>query len=61
MAWSVTIYFTEQGQMFWVVFCLGRHGWRFDLVSMVSINRRIWLCGVETVKAGETVDIKEIQ
>lgn len=30
MAWSVTIYFTEQGQMFWVVFCL-------------AVNRRIWL------------------
>jgi len=24
--------------MFWVVFCLGRHGWRFELRSMVSVK-----------------------
>jgi hypothetical protein len=34
---------------------------RFKLVSMVSINLRIWFDGVELVDAGETIEREESQ
>ncbi len=36
-------------------------GRRFNLVSMVSINLRIWLYGVEMGDAGETIEHEESQ
>jgi hypothetical protein len=33
--------------------------WRFSMVSMVSINLRIWFDGVETGDTGETVEPEE--
>jgi hypothetical protein len=40
--------FTGQGQLLWVGICLqDNFGWRFSLVSMVSINLGIWFYGVE--------------
>jgi len=36
-------------------------GRRFNLVSMVSINLRIWFDGVEQSDAGETIEREESQ
>jgi len=54
--------FTGQGQLLWVGVCLQRSFGRcFHLVSMVSINLRIWFYGVEQGDAGETIEREESQ
>jgi hypothetical protein len=53
---------TGQGQLLWVGVCLHHSlGRRFNLVSMVSINLRIWFDGVEQSDAGETIEREESQ
>jgi hypothetical protein len=51
--------FTGQGQLLWVGVCLQQFGRRFNLVSIVSINLRIWFYGVEKGDAGETIEREE--
>jgi hypothetical protein len=52
--------FTGQGQLLWVGICLmDNFGWRFSLVSMVSINPGIWFYWVEKRDAGETIEREE--
>jgi len=49
-------------QLLWVGICLkDNFGWRFSLVSMVSINLGIWFYGVEMSDAGETIEREESQ
>jgi hypothetical protein len=53
---------TGQGQLLWVGVCLHHSfGRRFNLVSLVSINLRIWFYGVDQADAGETIEREESQ
>jgi hypothetical protein len=52
--------FTEQGQLLWVGVCLWHSfGYRFSVVSMVSINLGIRFYEVETDDAGESIEPEE--
>ncbi len=52
---------TGQGQLLWVGVCLSTVLDGFSLVSMVSVNLRIWFYGVETGDAGESIEREESQ
>jgi len=53
--------FTGQGQLLWVGVCLQHSLDRFNLVSMVSINLRIWFYWVEQGDASESIEREESQ
>jgi hypothetical protein len=50
----------QEGGLLWVGVCL-QHGFgrQFSMVSMVSINLRIWFYGVEKGDAGESIEPEE--
>jgi hypothetical protein len=53
--------FTGQGQLPGLVFACSTVLDGFSLVSMVSVNLRIWFYGVEKGDAGETIEREESQ